>query len=135
VIPIVPDEPAAPPDARDSLERRLLVHLLTFRSHQVRFEADPAVTEFGILRAFAAEGAPTVRVALRALENARLVYTRVQYVVGFSEPKVVYSLTDTGIRRAHELLAPPVPEESPESTPSSTPSKSRFLPMGGDAGA
>jgi DNA-binding transcriptional ArsR family regulator len=131
VIPIVPDEPAAAPDARDSLERRLLVHLLTFRSHQVRFEADPAVTEFGILRAFAAEGARTVRVALRALENARLIYTRVQYVVGFSEPKVVYSLTDTGIRRAHEL----VPALAPEEPASSAPPASRFLPMGGDAGA
>jgi hypothetical protein len=86
------------------LERTLLVHLLQHRGHQVRFEADQWTTEFGILRAFAKEEVPVVRSALRSLEMTRYVYRRVQYVVGYSEPKLVYSLTASGHRKALDLM-------------------------------
>ncbi|HZY70770.1 MAG TPA: hypothetical protein VFF67_07335 [Thermoplasmata archaeon] len=82
------------------LERSLLLHLLAHRGHQVRFEADQHTTEFGILRAFSAEDPLNLRTALRSLENTRLVYRRVQYVIGYSEPKLVYSLTPSGHRKA-----------------------------------
>lgn len=82
------------------LERSLLLHLLAHRGHQVRFEADQHTTEFGILRAFPSEDPLNLRTALRSLENTRLVYRRVQYVIGYSEPKLVYSLTPSGHRKA-----------------------------------
>ena len=52
-----------------------------------------------------------------------MIYRRVQYVVGYSEPKLVYSLTPGGHRKALDLAhanggnnggtlpAPPPPEE------------------------
>ncbi|MCI4351321.1 MAG: hypothetical protein L3K15_07400 [Thermoplasmata archaeon] len=83
-----------------TLELSLLLHLLEYRGHQVRFEADQRTTEFGIFRAFAASDAQELKNALRTLENTRLIYRRVQYVVGFSEPKLVYSLTPSGHRKA-----------------------------------
>ena len=80
----------------DSLEQSLLRHLLTYRGHQVRFEADAHTTEFGIYRAFTDLEAGLLKNALRQLENGRWIYRRVQYVIGFSEPKLVYSLTPHG---------------------------------------
>ena len=87
----------------DRLERSLLVHLLDHRGQQVRFEADQWTTEFGIFRAFANEDAGTLKVALRSLEMGRYVYRRVQYVIGYSEPKLVFSLTPSGHRKAVDL--------------------------------
>ena len=96
----------------DSLEQSLLRHLLTYRGHQVRFEADAHTTEFGIYRSFADLEAGVLKSTLRQLENGRWVYRRVQYVVGFSEPKLVYSLTPNGYRKALDLFGsagPPPP--------------------------
>jgi hypothetical protein len=91
----------------DRLERSLLVHLLAHRGQQVRFEADQWTTEFGIFRAFANEDAGTLKVALRSLEMGRYVYRRVQYVIGYSEPKLVFSLTPSGHRKAVDLQRGP----------------------------
>jgi hypothetical protein len=85
------------------LEDSLLLHLLEHRGHQVRFEADQWTTEFGILRAFGDSGPDRVKVALRGLEMSRTIYRRVQYVIGYSEPKLVYSLTPSGHRKALSL--------------------------------
>ena len=87
-----------------TLEDPILVHLLHHRGHQVRFEADQWTTEFGILRAFATHDAQSLRGTLRALEMSRSIYRRVQYVIGYSEPKLVYSLTPAGYKRATESL-------------------------------
>ena len=86
-----------------TLERGILLHLLEHRGHQVRFEADHWTTEFGILRTFPGVDGPTVRQALRNLEMARWVYRRIQYVIGYSEPKLVYSLTPSGHRKALDI--------------------------------
>lgn len=88
----------------DSLEQSLLRHLLTYRGHQVRFEADAHTMEFGIYRSFTDLEAGLLKNALRQLENGRWVYRRVQYVIGFSEPKLVYSLTPHGYRKALDLF-------------------------------
>jgi hypothetical protein len=90
----------------DSLEQSLLRHLLTYRGHQVRFEADAHTTEFGIYRSFTDLEAGVLKNALRQLETGRWVYRRVQYVIGFSEPKLVYSLTPNGYRKALDLFGP-----------------------------
>jgi hypothetical protein len=108
----------------DSLEQSLLRHLLTYRGHQVRFEADAHTTEFGIYRSFADLEAGVLKNTLRQLENGRWVYRRVQYVVGFSEPKLVYSLTPNGYRKALDLFgdeslpspAAPTPPSAPAPT-------------------
>ncbi len=94
-------------DGPPPLERALLLHLLDHRGHQVRFEADQWTTEFGIFRAFATEEQGTLKTALRALEMSRLIYRRVQYVIGYSEPKLIYSLTPTGHRKAVDLQREP----------------------------
>lgn len=86
-----------------SLERGILLHLLDHRGHQVRFEADQWTTEFGILRSFPVVDPAVVRQALRNLEMARWIYRRVQYVIGYSEPKLVYSLTPSGHRKASDV--------------------------------
>ena len=102
------------------LQKLLLLHLLSHRGHQVRFEADQWTTEFGILRAFHGEDPGEVKNAIRSLEMSRWVYRRMQYVIGYSEPKVVFSLTPSGHRLALELQreAPtgscPVVVESPD---------------------
>jgi hypothetical protein len=97
----------------DSLEQSLLRHLLIYRGHQVRFEADAHTTEFGIYRSFTDLEAGLLKNALRQLENGRWIYRRVQYVIGFSEPKLVYSLTPNGYRKALDLFGsspePPLP--------------------------
>lgn len=85
------------------LERNLLIHLLEHRGNQVRFEADQWTTEFGIMRKFASEDPALLKNAMRLLEMSRLVYRRTQYVVGYSEPKHVLSLTATGHRAALEV--------------------------------
>jgi hypothetical protein len=109
--------PAGPEPENGPLEDCLLLHLLDHRGHQVRFEADQWTTEFGIFRAFAATDLGQVKNALRGLEMnraiyrqslrnlemAHCIYQRVQYVIGYSEPKLVYSLTPGGHRRALEL--------------------------------
>ena len=114
----------------EPLERSLLLHLLEHRGQQVRFEADQWTTEFGIFRAFAQDDQGTVKVALRSLEMARYIYRRVQYVIGYSEPKLVYSLTPSGHRKAIDLhreavgeppLAVPLPISAPDPAPYPTP--------------
>ena len=87
----------------DSLGQSLLHHLLRFRGHQVRFEADSHTTEFGICRTFPEVDIQEIRSALRTLENFRWIYRRVQYVIGFSEPKLVFSLTPNGYRKAQDI--------------------------------
>ena len=88
----------------DSIEQALLRHLLTYRGHQVRFEADAHTTEFGIYRSFTDLESGVLKGVLRQLEAGRWVYRRVQYVIGFSEPKLVYSLTPHGYRKALDLF-------------------------------
>jgi len=92
-----------PPGDLDRVERMLLIHLLDHHGQQVRFEASQWVTEFGIIRQFSGEAPEAIRRALRGLEMGRLVYRRTQYVVGYSEPKHVYSLTPSGHRKALEV--------------------------------
>ena len=91
-----------PRDNLDRLERLLLLHLLEHRGQQIRFEASQWTTEFGILRKFSVEDVGEVKLALRTLEMGRMIYLRTQYVVGYSEPKHVYSLTPSGHRKALE---------------------------------
>jgi hypothetical protein len=88
------------PHSDNGLEDSLLLHLLEHRGHQVRFEADQWTTEFGIIRAFPELEVLKVKVALRSLEMGRSIYRRVQYVIGYSEPKLVFSLTPSGHRKA-----------------------------------
>jgi ribosomal protein L32E len=87
----------------DRIERMLLLHLLEHRSQQIRFEASQWTTEFGIFRKFAKEDQNDLKTALRNLEMSRMVYRRTQYVVGYSEPKHVFSLTPSGHRKALEV--------------------------------
>jgi hypothetical protein len=93
-----------PQGEMDRLERSLLLHLLEHRGQQIRFEADQWTTEFGIARKFSTEDPTTLKNALRSLEMSRMVFRRTQYVVGYSEPKHVFSLTPTGHRKALEFL-------------------------------
>ena len=88
----------------ERLERSLLLHLLEHRGQQIRFEADQWTTEFGIARKFSSEDPANLKNALRALEMSRMVFRRTQYVVGYSEPKHVFSLTPSGHRKALEHL-------------------------------
>jgi hypothetical protein len=104
------------------IERLLLVHLLDHRGNQVRFEADQWTTEFGIARKFATEDPSDLKNAMRTLEMSRMIYRRTQYVVGYSEPKHVLSLTATGHRMAIEVQREElgaVPEPFPAPAPSS----------------
>ena len=106
-----------------SLDDALLLHLLEHRGHQVRFEADQWTTEFGIFRAVAAVEIGRVKGALRGLEMSRSIYRRVQYVIGYSEPKLVYSLTPGGHRKALVLRRrqqglPDIPEDDGAMLPS-----------------
>ncbi|MGA7476635.1 MAG: hypothetical protein WBW47_05380 [Thermoplasmata archaeon] len=91
-----------PSEELDRLQRLLLLHLLEHRGQQIRFEASQWTTEFGILRKFANEDLNEIKQALRVLEIGRLIYRRTQYVVGYSEPKHVFSLTPSGHRKALE---------------------------------
>lgn len=93
-----------PQQEMERLERSLLLHLLEHRGQQIRFEADQWTTEFGIARKFSSEDPATLKNALRSLEMSRMVFRRTQYVVGYSEPKHVFSLTPTGHRKALEYL-------------------------------
>jgi hypothetical protein len=104
-----------PPAELERVERMLLLHLLEHHGQQVRFEASPWVTEFGIVRRFPEEPSDALRRALRNLEMGRLIYRRTQYVVGYSEPKQVYSLTPSGHRKAIEVR-----EDEPPGAPSPT---------------
>jgi hypothetical protein len=92
-----------PRENLDRIERMLLQHLLEHRSQQIRFEASQWTTEFGIFRKFAKEDPAELKKALRSLEMSRMVYRRTQYVVGYSEPKHVFSLTPSGHRKALEV--------------------------------
>ena len=110
-----------PQEDLDRIERMLLLHLLEHRGQQIRFEASQWTTEFGIFRKFSGEDIGNLKQALRSLEMTRMVYRRTQYVVGYSEPKHVFSLTPSGHRKALEVqhetdpallqepLAPPNP--------------------------
>ena len=106
------------------LDRILLLHLLEHRGQQVRFEASQWTTEFGISRKLSGEDPATLRQTLRSLEMSHLIYRRTQYVVGYSEPKHVFSLTPVGHRQALEFqrestgdsAQPPV-ELVPDSVP------------------
>jgi hypothetical protein len=91
-----------PPEDLDRLERLLLLHLLEHRGQQIRFEASQWTTEFGIMRKFSNEDSTELKQALRVLEMGRMIYRRTQYVVGYSEPKHVFSLTPSGHRKALE---------------------------------
>jgi len=91
-----------PSEDLDRLERALLLHLLEHRGQQIRFEASQWTTEFGIMRKFANEDAAELKQALRVLEMGRMIYRRTQYVIGYSEPKHVFSLTPSGHRKALE---------------------------------
>ena len=91
-----------PTEELDRLERLLLLHLLEHRGQQIRFEASQWTTEFGIFRKFDKEDQGVLKQALHALEMTRMVYRRTQYVVGYSEPKHVFSLTPSGHRKALE---------------------------------
>jgi DNA-binding PadR family transcriptional regulator len=93
-----------PQEDMERLERSLLLHLLEHRGQQIRFEADQWTTEFGIARKFSSEDPATLKNALRSLEMSRMVFRRTQYVVGYSEPKHVFSLTPSGHRKALEYL-------------------------------
>ncbi|MGI0071446.1 MAG: hypothetical protein ACRECT_05205 [Thermoplasmata archaeon] len=97
----------------ERLERSLLLHLLEHRGQQIRFEADQWTTEFGIARKFSSEDPADLKNALRSLEMSRMVFRRTQYVVGYSEPKHVFSLTPSGHRKALEHLRD---EESPSAS-------------------
>jgi DNA-binding PadR family transcriptional regulator len=108
----------------ERLERSLLLHLLEHRGQQIRFEADQWTTEFGIARKFSGEDPATLKNALRSLEMSRMVFRRTQYVVGYSEPKHVFSLTPSGHRKALEHLReeedttiPTDEEETPPAAP------------------
>jgi hypothetical protein len=117
-------------DDLDRLERMLLLHLLEHRGQQIRFEASQWTTEFGVVRKFSNEDQAELKQALRQLEMSRMIYRRTQYVIGYSEPKHVFSLTPTGHRKALEVqqqtettpaAAPPPPppvEERPRRPPS-----------------
>ncbi len=90
-------------DELDRLERMLLLHLLEHRGQQIRFEASQWTTEFGVVRKFANEDQAELKQALRQLEMSRMIYRRTQYVIGYSEPKHVFSLTPSGHRKALEV--------------------------------
>jgi hypothetical protein len=92
-----------PREELSRIERLLLIHLLEHRGNQVRFEADQWTTEFGIARKFSGEAPAELKNAMRTLEMSRMVYRRTQYVVGYSEPKHVLSLTPSGHRMALEV--------------------------------
>ncbi len=124
-------------ESLDRLERMLLLHLLEHRGQQVRFEASQWTTEFGILRKFSVEDSLELKQALRSLEMMRMVYRRTQYVVGYSEPKHVYSLTAVGHRKAlvyrrGDELADPDPSVAAEPAPSEAAPASPS-PSGGSA--
>jgi hypothetical protein len=110
-----------PQEELERLERSLLLHLLEHRGQQIRFEADQWTTEFGIARKFSEEDPAVLKNALRSLEMSRMVFRRTQYVVGYSEPKHVFSLTPSGHRKALEFLregsgdGPPAVEPVPGS--------------------
>jgi DNA-binding PadR family transcriptional regulator len=119
-----------PQQEMERLERSLLLHLLEHRGQQIRFEADQWTTEFGIARKFASEDPATLKNALRSLEMSRMVFRRTQYVVGYSEPKHVFSLTPSGHRKALEYLREDGGEagsdaDSPEDGPGPGPSHLR----------
>jgi hypothetical protein len=107
-----------PDDDLDRLERMLLLHLLEHRGQQIRFEASQWTTEFGVVRKFANEDQAELKQALRQLEMSRMIYRRTQYVIGYSEPKHVFSLTPSGHRKALECQqaetgTPPIAEPVP----------------------
>ena len=102
-----------PSEDLDRLERELLLHLLEHRGQQIRFEASQWTTEFGIVRKFANEDPNDLKQALRVLEMGRMIYRRTQYVVGYSEPKHVFSLTPSGHRKALECRRESTDLDSP----------------------
>ena len=111
-----------PQEDLDRIERMLLLHLLEHRGQQIRFEASQWTTEFGIFRKFAGEDNSELKAALRMLEIERMIYRRTQYVVGYSEPKHVFSLTPSGHRKALEYQREgPPPPNGTETVPTEGP--------------
>lgn len=110
----------------ERIERIVLLHLLEHRGQQIRFEASHWATEIGILRRFADEDPVRVKAAIRSLEMTRMIYRRIQYVVGFSEPKNVFSLTASGHRKAIEYAregngeVPPAASDDPSASAEET---------------
>ena len=115
----------------DRIERMLLLHLLEHRGQQIRFEASQWTTEFGIFRKFADEDATDLKAALRALEMGRMIYRRTQYVVGYSEPKHVFSLTPSGHRKALEFQRGDSANGSPSHLPHGAPAASGSAEVSG----
>lgn len=105
----------------DRLQRVVLLHLLEHRGQQVRFEASHWATEIGILRRFANEDSSSLRNAIRSLEMTRMIYRRIQYVVGYSEPKHVFSLTPSGHRKAIEYQRESTGGEPPSASAAAPP--------------
>ena len=108
-----------PQEDLDRLERMLLLHLLEHRGAQIRFEASQWTTEFGIFRKFSDVDPAELKSAIRSLEMARMIYRRTQYVIGYSEPKHVFTLTPSGHRKALEFQRdgpPPSPDVSGSAT-------------------
>lgn len=87
-----------------SLKQDVLLHLVAHRAHQERFEVDGQTTELAILRVFRERGTYHVRRALQDLETMRYVTRKVQYAVGYNEPKPVFMLTTMGRLYAKRLL-------------------------------
>lgn len=97
--PVAGNSPVAS-GADSPLARRILGHLLRHHGQLIRFEAPQWTTEFGILRALPEEDPAEVKRVLQRLAELRLILPRSQYVVGYSDPKIVYVLTPAGRRRA-----------------------------------
>jgi hypothetical protein len=87
------------------LREDILLHLVAHRAHQVRFETDRNTTELNILRAFHGRGVHDVRRALQELESRNFITRRVQYAVGYNEPKPVFLLTTAGRLHAKKILS------------------------------
>lgn len=111
-------------EGEERLQRIVLLHLLEHRGQQVRFEASHWATEIGILRRFPDEDPALLKAAIRSLEMTRMIYRRIQYVVGYSEPKHVFSLTPSGHRKAVEYRA----EDGGAGDPAADPSPPPHIP-------
>lgn len=96
------------------LARRILSYLLKHQGERVRFEASQRTTESGILRGLPGEDPAGAKRTLHVLAELRIVLRRSQYVVGYSDPKMVYVLTSAGRRRAPESRPDTLSEQPSE---------------------
>ncbi len=97
------ETPAPAPPSESPILRRILLHLLKHQGDLVRFEASPRTTEAGILNSLPEDDPAEVKHVLRVLVQSQRLLCRSQYVVGTSDPKMVYTLTLSGRRMALEL--------------------------------